>query len=394
MLILAGFSAMPAAAQSRKQVGFTTVKLGNFESSATRFTEYSSGVGTLGRQSIGSASGGVLSSSIYSSPAAKSAMTPTRSHVNNAATGTIQQPNYTITRRIDTGGRTAGTSMTPTIPTMGAGTANAPMRSTAILSPKGATVDLPSSVLSTDFDKSPASIQRNVLPILYSTGMDYSTALSGSDDVGVTDQQDEITSFVPEVPGRYRDLMERAEDAFRKAKYRDAMLNYTMARSLSSSSPETLLGLMHTYFASSQTSYGVTSLYLQRVLERLPELPLLKVHPRSFYGDGARYIGDLVRLENHVKEYPRDPDARLVLGYLQFRDGEMKAATESLEYAAGYAQNSGLKEAITTLWDGMVAGKFVSGKLTPKLLPEDMEKQAAETQPATQPADSATGSME
>ena len=50
---------------------------------------------------------------------------------------------------------------------------------------------------------------------------------------------------------------------------------------------------------------------------------------------------------------------------MQWRDGDLDAARSALSQALAYCRSDELREAIMTLWDGMVASGMISGELVP-----------------------------
>jgi hypothetical protein len=200
------------------------------------------------------------------------------------------------------------------------------------------------------------------------TARSYLAALQSDQSRVLKKGDDEVVSLATEVPGTYRDLMLRGEKAFRRGRdyYGQAIAAFELASELSMNQPESLLSLFHTQFALGSRSYGMASYYLRETLERFPELPLVNIKVRSFYGNTADYVSDLVRLEGYIREKPFDPDARFVYAYLLLREGNTKKAAKMLALALAYARDSNVrKEAIHTLWDGMVVGKMVTGELKP-----------------------------
>ncbi len=164
-----------------------------------------------------------------------------------------------------------------------------------------------------------------------------------------------ITSLVPSMPGPYRDQMIKGQYAFRKGLYSEAESSFKAAAQLSQDSPASLLALAHTYFASVTTNYALPAIYLRRVLKKVPELPLVNVHPRSFYGKAEDYSKDLTKLTKYLEAYPQSADALFVLGYMEWRDKKVAAAQKALSAALAHADKEELTEAIQTLLDGMDA---------------------------------------
>jgi hypothetical protein len=188
------------------------------------------------------------------------------------------------------------------------------------------------------------------------------------------EQDSSLTSLAPEEPGALRDLILEGERHFRLKKYRQAVNRFKMAEDMSMGSPESMLSLMHTYFAASYDSYSMPAYYLRKTLKVFPELPKARIHPKAFYGDTAVYIDDLLRLKNHVREKPADHEAKFVLAYLEWRDDNFRAAQSLLRAVMENSDSAKVSEAVGILWDGMVATGRVSGELMPA------------TRPATQPA--------
>ncbi len=182
---------------------------------------------------------------------------------------------------------------------------------------------------------------------------------------------DEITSLAPRQPGKVRDYMVNGEAAFREANYRKALENFSFAADLTNDSPEALLSLFHAQFATSQRGYYETAgHYLSQTLRTFPELPLVPLAPKEFWGQLRHYGEQLAYLEEHCQDVPTDAPALLILAYFHWFDGSYNSAAESLMQAYPAAHDEIVIEAIETFWDGMVA----SGKIDRELaLPPRME---------------------
>ena len=222
-----------------------------------------------------------------------------------------------------------------------------------------------------DFTKPPTFQVKKSSPLILQSGAAYISAL-GQDNLHSLEQgkQGQITTLVPDIPGKYQELMQKGEKAFRNGDFREAVFQFDLANIISINSPESLLSLMHTYFATAHGIYSLPSFYLRETLKRFPELALIHIHPKAFYGKGADYIRDIVRLENYVTKYPKNPNGQFLLGYIRWRDGKPKAAKKALEAALQYSHNKELTEAIHILWDGIVASGKASGALVQKKKPE------------------------
>ncbi len=180
-----------------------------------------------------------------------------------------------------------------------------------------------------------------------------------------------ITSFVPERPGMYRKYMKLGDDHFREEKYHSASRYFKMANNIAGRDPESLLSLAHSSFAVSRGSYARASYYLRKALEYFPELPLVNLQPREFYGNPTTYIDHIFRLENYVRDNPQDGEALLLLAYFRWFNERHKDAAELLKQARSVTKSPELLEAISIFWDGMVASGQVSGQLEPATRPAE-----------------------
>jgi hypothetical protein len=124
-----------------------------------------------------------------------------------------------------------------------------------------------------------------------------------------------------------------------------------------------MLSLMHLHLATSPGPYKATAFYLLKSLLRFPELPVIKVRPRDFYGSPSSYVRDQIRLAKYLRENPDDAPAQLVLAYLMYRDGESEKAKAALSKVITHSRSRDLTEAARILWDGMVASGQASGTL-------------------------------
>lgn len=198
---------------------------------------------------------------------------------------------------------------------------------------------------------------------------------------GIAQDSSRITTLVPRNGGEFSELIKRGEDAFKQELYQEALSLFKLARRISPRSPEVLLSLFHTSFAaSSGLSYSLPAYYLQQSLQYFPELPLVDVHPKYFYAREGDFTRDQVRLENYIEDQPRDPQALFLMGYIKWRNGDTAAACKNLQAAYDMSQDSELKEAISIMWDGMVASGAVKEKLVTSISRDDKT-------PTTAPAD-------
>ena len=176
-----------------------------------------------------------------------------------------------------------------------------------------------------------------------------------------------ITSLVPKPPAKHRDEMIKGEQAFRKGKYAEALAHFETARQLSSDSPESLLSLARASFALAEGSYAKTAEYLLRTLEIVPELPLVHVFPRSFYGQADDYRRHSKNLADYAKSKPDDAQAQFLLGYLRWRQGKADEARAALGRALARAGERRLTKTIKTLLSGIAAAEQSAWGQPPKM---------------------------
>jgi hypothetical protein len=197
----------------------------------------------------------------------------------------------------------------------------------------------------------------------------YVDALTASgyikDDRATTMDTSHVTTLVPKNGGEFSELIRRGETAFKAEQYQEALNYFKLARRIAPRSPEVLLSLFHTSFAaSSGLSYSLPAYYLQFALKYFPELPLVDVKPKYFYAREGDFVRDQVRLEKYIDEQYRDPQALFIMGYICWRNDDVEQACKNLQSAYDLTQDSELREAISILWDGMMA----SGKVKEKLV--------------------------
>lgn len=206
-----------------------------------------------------------------------------------------------------------------------------------------------------------------ILPVLAEySGQVYAELFAPKNTSDNQDTNKEIKTLAPQrgTTRRYRQLMREGEEAFKKEDYSKAVQAFELAAAISSRSSESQLSLMHVHFATARGGYGITSHYLQRVLKQIPELTLIPVHPRNFYGNAGMYVQDVIRLEEYAKSKPHDVNAQLLLAYLKWREDQPNLAAAALRQAwKNCKKNDAMQNAIHTLWDGMVYSGKLSGTL-------------------------------
>ncbi|MEI7835854.1 MAG: hypothetical protein WCK05_05515 [Planctomycetota bacterium] len=146
-----------------------------------------------------------------------------------------------------------------------------------------------------------------------------------------------VTTFVPEVPGMFRDLMEQGQQALRAGQWKDvqrAVDAFSKAQLLTDHNPDVTLSLAHAHFIVARYSYSLPSEYIQQTLILMPDLPLVQLEPKTFFDSPDTYDKRMAILASHLKDRPGDPDALLVLAYFKwFEPGGAQAAADALRQA-------------------------------------------------------------
>lgn len=194
-----------------------------------------------------------------------------------------------------------------------------------------------------------------------------------------------ISSLVPSQPSMYASLLALGEKAFRRGRTAESSSDFVVAFNyferaslIAPRAPETTLSLTHARFATSSVAYASASHYLRQTLRYLPELPLVPLKPKLFYGSdsaaASRYVRHLARLEKHLANMPDDVDALLLLAYFRWFSGRTGETRAALEAAIKIAKEDGDKEmvkAVDTFWAGMVRSGKVSGTLLSAVKPKN-----------------------
>jgi hypothetical protein len=195
-------------------------------------------------------------------------------------------------------------------------------------------------------------------------------------------EEQEISSLAPEKEGTLRRLMVEGEKNFRQGRYGQAARDFRRAATIYPNSPEVMLSLFHTHLAGSAGSrfYKLSAHRLGQALRRLPELPLIPVHPKKFYQDTSLYIRDRQAVERRTRDAADDGDAWLILGYLAWRDGKVSNAHRALRHAITHGSENTIESA-SILWDGILA----TGKAEGQLIPIEKEQSTPAEIPSTDP---------
>jgi hypothetical protein len=349
-----------ASAQGRSTVSISDIgrgtQIGDTAASRT-FRDYSSGVGSLGRSSAGGGTS-VLRSSLRTGSMGvtrRSRSATSGTDLDNSALGsTSGRP--TVSRGADYG--SGGSTL---IRSGGYGGGVSALGSLARSDP------------------------------LYGTRA-FLSAVKDEDTLK-TDRQEPITSLVPDAPGKYQEYLAKGERYFKAAKYTDALGWFEMASVFDGDDPESLLSIMHAKTALQ--AYPSAAFTLRKAVRNFPELPVLPLQPRGFYGDPLDYADQMAKLREYVSKNTFDADGHLLLAYYSWFEGNTEQATESMQAAHMKAKNlrgktrESVAEAIDILWKGMVATGKVSGKLG-----EESDPAEATTQPADDEKDPSADSAE
>jgi len=207
----------------------------------------------------------------------------------------------------------------------------------------------------------------------------YLHSVGGTDLMAETSRTKVISSLVPSDSSVYSTLLREGEKQFRMGEFADAYSYFERASYIAPHAPETLLSLTHARFATSRLSYMTASHYLQLTLKYLPELPLIPVNPKLFYGQGpdsaARYVEHIDALEKHLIKSHDDLDALLLLAYYRWfanRPDDAKIALAKALKVAIEDEDARVTEAVDTFWAAMVRSGKMSGALLsvrPKAIP-------------------------
>lgn len=171
-----------------------------------------------------------------------------------------------------------------------------------------------------------------------------------------------ISSFVPSEPSRYQKYMKQGDQAFRTERFVESSEAFDVAIALGRYLPESHLSLVHAYFALGR--YHSATYHLRRTLKHFPDLPMVSLRIRQFYGRTETFVGHVDKLRREIKEFGPDADLLLLLGYVRYFDGAEADAAKLLRRARNAGKdNKAMLEAIETFWSGMVAAGKIEGTL-------------------------------
>ncbi len=193
--------------------------------------------------------------------------------------------------------------------------------------------------------ESPTAVRTNAVP--YVTAGEYFQQLAGEAGTPLDDptSAEPITSLAPDGDSPYAKHLRAGEAHFRKGDYLKALEEFQLANVGRSAEPESLLSLAHTHFALSKLSYSQAAFYLAGVLEVLPELPAAQLKPATFFANQTEYDRLTKQLASHVEDNPSDAEAKLMLAYFRWFEGEREKARALLVAAKKSADRARLAEA-------------------------------------------------
>ena len=387
VVLTVGFAVQDSSAQSRKSRSLSTAPtVGKFKSSATNFSDYSWGLGRLGSSSS-SYSNSVLRSSV--SKAANYSSRSRSSRSGGISTSLFSSSRSTRARSYSaptsrTQGSTRSYKVSGSSRSVGKGAPNIPSFNKYQAPNLGLSKkDKPDATLGGkkigDESKLFSAGKRFMNPgQAYVACFKTDKADAKSDDEKV-DKSKVVKTLAPDQEGLYRHMMLRGEDAFKRQQYQQAVSNFKQVAMLFDASPESMLSLMHSYFATADRSYEMPAYYLQKALVKLPELLLLDIHPKNFYGQQnvTVYVRDQVRLENFIRKNPENSDAHLIHAYLLWLEGDTKAFEKAIKTARKYTRNLKKIDALNTMWDSALITGKVKGKLYIPPVKADADKAGA-----------------
>lgn len=177
------------------------------------------------------------------------------------------------------------------------------------------------------------------------------------------DRTQPILTLAPkDANSKYGSCMQKGERYFKDADYERAYNEFQLAGYNKDRDPSSLLSMAHATFAMSRGSYVSASYYVRQALKYFPELPVVPLQPKAFFGQPAEYVNKLTVLEQHVRERPNDAEARFLLGYFRWFEGDSPAAQEAFTQAFALARRD-LRNDVKSFWNGMVATGKASGTL-------------------------------
>ena len=208
--------------------------------------------------------------------------------------------------------------------------------------------------------------------------------LAGADETVGTlseDRTEPITSLVPNEPGMQQVFMEKGEKAFRQGHFSEAYQSFKLANYGDPRGSESLLSMAHARFASQ--GFLSASFYLRQALRYCPELPVVPLRPKGFFGDPEDYESALSALKDRVRGSP-SADALLLLAYFSWfaEPQDVETATDAISRGLALADKPDIVEALKTFQDAMAAAG-AAAKASGSELPPSTTQTPPESGPAS-----------
>ena len=201
-----------------------------------------------------------------------------------------------------------------------------------------------------------------------------------------TEDNEPVRSFVPSEPSLYQNQMEEGDRRFRQGEYVDAVGSFNIAAGLARHFPEVSLSLVHANFALGR--FHTAAFHLRETLSYFPELPLVRIDIRDFYGKARAEDFDKHREALEKSLADASGDLWLLMAYLRYFDGQEEEAVAALREAFQRSQrgkDKALEEAVRMYWKGLSAAGKVSGPVDGSAEPTTLPAETADQTPAAPP---------
>ena len=222
----------------------------------------------------------------------------------------------------------------------------------------------------------PSSQPHAFVPRTNSDSSHITTLLSRRAAQSLAPTRPPLTSLAPPQEGPYRQTMLAGEAALKQKDYAAALERFQAAVTARRDTPEAHLSMAHAYLAAAHGDYTASADALGRTVRVFALLPLATVHPKDFLADEAEYQRIRSALDQHVAGADTDANAMFVLGYLQWRDGQVTDAVNTLMTAATKADSPELLDSINRMLRGMVTVRRQLTEDAPPLQPAEDYSQA------------------
>lgn len=179
------------------------------------------------------------------------------------------------------------------------------------------------------------------------------SVLAGAEEKGTLMQGPYLTSLAPDSPASIRGPMLQGEADFRAGRYEQATVSFETARKYWGGSPEVLLSLAHVGFAQGGTFYTQAASNLSKAFKEFPDLLLARARPQEFFGSVQEYDKALAALQSYTQANPKNAATLLLLGYVQWRAGQVEQADRLLQAAVAAGPSKEVSDGIAAMQVGM-----------------------------------------